>query len=965
MPHDKKKKPYDYSKDDVKRSKGSYQKVIVADQKKLDTGIVKKRIYKRYYVFEIQLNQKVNFKLKVLNAKNINETGQNVYWIFQDSTNFEKHVYGSFESHENKNDFQTHLNTLNIGTKYEVAFFEDGSENPDYIHYTEESTKCIGKNYLPTNPFKSNRKKREGILLGSVSYTPTVLGKGLWIEGINYTPEFESQGAFMIAVSEPQILNLYVEKRYRPEKIVRESGVITDQEDTTHVTQELTYGNMLDIHINLHNILDDYTCTLGVFYEDTSMSEGYSRIIDLDQNKKDNPSLDYNRKFIEELVVDLRWAGRSKHKEGKDDEDSLQDYKMVLTFRPTNADEKSHAKDYPIITREITFTVNYKGNFSYDEHEPSYITQVVKVHKPPLVSQSFEDCRYTSLSLKIGNQPKFNLLYEEKDGSLSGKCTDNKTAVYQLVAGNVGNVIPVLIEIDAEVSTCEDSTLKHQNNTFNIEDIIPLEFKKGKGVWKYIKNKNIFPEVQPFTLVGKITESSLAFNAAYPYQAWSESTFLFKYLTWQIDPIELFIGVRSCRYVRTPSIYIYPDMVWSLHFNYGIKENEILYFQNKKVNLIFGYANYMDYIKDAVLWIYEPFKEYFDTFFPNGNQDKLEELVKALGLDDAKTYARLGLHVRYDGDKEIDYTAITRYKAYMYYLIFQFVMVSLAVDLFILYLTRGKALEGKALKLQRTLKRVKKRIKSIEEATELEFAILYPKINANAGIYRISQENGEIATIIEATIQAKPLIGLNVKCKFDLNEKKGVSLIDKKGKEHKIKKFKWLEKLVATFELDGQINTDINIKYNTHSQKFTTNENGVKQELKNGYILKNKGSVVGYAELKGKIVLPVSSRANAISLHITASADTDFGFSEAKVFGIDTIGPFFRIEYTIEEFSLNVNIDVVAKKGRKTLYDIKKAFLEFFGIDTNEEGFEKMFFEEKKILLPKLYLFDPLRQFKK
>ncbi|WP_103867068.1 hypothetical protein [Aquimarina sp. I32.4] len=957
---------------------GTYKKDIVAFYVEDPENPIQPRIDGDFSFFEIQVNTKVKFCLKVIKASDPKATKENVYWVAQMHSKFKTNSWLGFKKvktkngkkseHKIENDLPFHefLNSLNKGTKHEHKFLENGKKNPDYRNFTITNTKEIGTNYLPANPYEDRFNKRDTKdgAYGDFSYIVDTLGEGIWLEGINYLPEFRSQGAFIIAVAEPQILSFCVEKRTIAEAKVKKNPIKT--EDTTEVASELIYGDMLDLHLRLHNVLD-YTAHVEIFCDDKSMNEKNIKKIILPKDKE-NPSMDYNLDIIDELKVDLRWAEKSDHDEGEDTEDSLKEFTLKLTLTPTKKSDENKAinatpDNRPTLTREVTFTINYKGDFSPDLQEKKYVTQIIKVKQPPLITQSYEQCKYTSLTLTIGDQKPFTLLKEEENGALTDECSDNKTAVYELVAGNVDNKTPVTIDIDADVSTCEDSTLRHQNNTFNIENIVPLEYKKGSGIWESIKNKNIFPEVQPYNQDGKITERQLKFYAAYPYQAWSEDTFLFKYLTWQIDPVELYIGVRSCRYERTPSIYIHPDMVWALHFNYGVKKEDILYFQNKEVGLVSGYANYMDYIKDAVLWIYEPFKEFFDYFFPKGNQEKLEELVEELGLDDDRTYARLGLHVGYDGDKEIDYTIITRYKAYMYYLIYQMVMISLAVDLLILWLTRGRALQGKALKLQRVLKKVKKTKERVEKATGLEFAILYPKINANAGIYRIPQEKGNIATIIEATIQAKPLIGLNVKYEYDFNEKKGVSLIDNNGKEHKIKKFKRLKELKASFSLRGEINTDINIKYNTYSGKFTTNENGVQQELEKGAILKNETAIKGTFEISGEGEFPVTFGSNPITLNFSISTNTNTGFREAKIFGVDDIGPFFQVQFTVDAFKVEIDTEVVLKKGRATLFDIKKAFLEIFGIETEEPDFPWMVWEEQKILLPKMYLFDPLRQY--
>ena len=80
--------------------------------------------------------------------------------------------------------------------------------------------------------------------------------------------------------------------------------------------------------------------------------------------------------------------------------------------------------------------------------------------------------------------------------------------------------------------------------------------------------------------------------------------FLMRFLTFQLDPVPLYLTFQSCRYVRTPLLVVYPDVKWALHLNYDMKGDE-MYFQEKKVPLVEGYADYMSYIGAGVDWLHQ------------------------------------------------------------------------------------------------------------------------------------------------------------------------------------------------------------------------------------------------------------------------------------------------------------------------------------------------------------------------
>lgn len=82
-----------------------------------------------------------------------------------------------------------------------------------------------------------------------------------------------------------------------------------------------------------------------------------------------------------------------------------------------------------------------------------------------------------------------------------------------------------------------------------------------------------------------------------------------------------------------------------------------------------------------------------------------------------------------------------------------------------IYLTRGKNLEGRILKLAKSLKKVQQYIKLMEDAG---LEIIPPSIAINAGMYYQKQKDGRLALVYEANLKANPLVALNYKKEFDL-----------------------------------------------------------------------------------------------------------------------------------------------------------------------------------------------------
>ncbi len=893
----------------VKRSKGSYQKQIVANIKKspeaTDSAIFKIN-HGGYFFFEIEVDKKANFSLEVLKASNEEATRENVYWVAQDYKHFGTRKFLKFKHVNNALALHEFLNSLNEGTKYGGPTLKNGKPNPNYDPSTAdirtlENTAYVGKNYFATNPYLSNTVKRvleNNVYFGNLAYKTNKKGEGVWIEGINYKAEFKSQGAFVIAVGAPEILNFYAEKRTRSEREVDALGV--KKQDCDAVAQTLIYGDVIDLHLNLHNVVD-YTADIEIFCDGKSMNrnennETYLKYIPLKKHfNNENPSLNYNIAFIDELVTDIRWANKSNHEAGKGNKDALKEYKLKLTLTPLERKALDGRPHYErkTLSREITFTVNYTSNFSLDEHEPEYVAQVVKVKQLPLVTQSYEMCKYTELKMQIQGQDAPIVILQEQE---SGALTDNKTPYFNIIAGNKANAkeITISTNIDNEnvsVANCVNEE-SHINNVFDTSSIIPYNYKAkfsdnifGRVLSK-IYNSNMFEDVQPFTLQGTPNEQQLKFKAAFPYNSINSTTFLARYLTMQLNPVPLDISVKSCRYVRTPKIWVHPDVKWGYHLNFDMDEKDRLYFLDRKVDLVEGHGTYMSYVGAGVDWIKTKLKPLITTLTKSSELegwDTVEKMVDDF-IESSSTIIGIGFHAFYDGYEEINYGDISPYKDLLSYQIFQVAMASLAIDVLLIYLTKGKVVSPAAKKIATVVKK----IDQFKEKHDLNF--ITPKLSINTGFYKHQEKNGQIGTVFEYNLKADPFLGIETEYKFEPEQL-----------PPPLKKFD-LKAVVK-----GIIKFNLTIKYNTRTKKFTLTDNAHQLEGGGGNVLK-EGDLI---QMEGLIGLEVEAEAKldktlkaefelwnfspeiTTSLHGKIKLQTAVGIT--RKLGVDNIkGPFIE-----------------------------------------------------------------------
>ncbi|MDO6811264.1 hypothetical protein Q4603_21790 [Zobellia galactanivorans] len=397
-----------------------------------------------------------------------------------------------------------------------------------------------------------------------------------------------------------------------------------------------------------------------------------------------------------------------------------------------------------------------------------------------------------------------------------------------------------------------------------------------------------------------------------------------------IQPIVLTITVASCRYKRTPQFYIFPDVVWAAHMNYNPKKT--LFFLDEPVKLAEGYGDWMSYVALAVEEVYKPIKGFIGSF--DGGKEA-QEIIEEF-ISSTKTPVSLGMHAKYDKSKIINYAEIAPYKYYLYSQIVGMVILSIAVDLLMIYLTRGKVAPG-LVKAQKVVKNVNK----FKDKYNLSFDM--PKVSVNFGFYRKQHDFGRVATIFEGTFQADPLIGISSTYEFDPKELPS-----------------GLKKFELNLKVTGKITMDINFKYNSITREFIVNNNGKDQKgggettLEPGDIMQVQRVIAVDLKAAGKYkeefelfnLFPVTTT-------VEGSIELSSAIGFIRKIGCDAQkGPFFE--------------DLLFFDGLKGTY-MQNAEAELYGreiIDTNPKDEPKIIniFEPTKASIGRNYIFNIFRQ---
>uniref|UniRef100_UPI0040470D74 hypothetical protein n=1 Tax=Flavobacterium sp. TaxID=239 RepID=UPI0040470D74 len=106
--------------------------------------------------------------------------------------------------------------------------------------------------------------------------------------------------------------------------------------------------------------------------------------------------------------------------------------------------------------------------------------------------------------------------------------------------------------------------------------------------------------------------------------------------------------------------------------------------------------------------------------------------------------------------------------------IYGLVVITIIIDVLVIYLTRGRSLAGRAKKIQKVLRKVKALEKALERKGDVDIDIIPPSIAVNAGMYYKQLSDRRVAMFYEVNVKASPLLAIEIKKEFDL-----LSLMDK------------------------------------------------------------------------------------------------------------------------------------------------------------------------------------------
>ncbi|MBF7090761.1 OmpA family protein [Flavobacterium sp. ALJ2] len=307
-------------------------------------------------------------------------------------------------------------------------------------------------------------------------------------------------------------------------------------------------------------------------------------------------------------------------------------------------------------------------------------------------------------------------------------------------------------------------------------------------------------------------------------------------------------NINSCAYYADKSkatleVRTYPDIIWIGHFQYNYKDSGDYFFHNKTFELTTGIKDILDKLTNTILYQVlkiTPIINLADRILLPYIKEQADFFAYAIHTIHNRTLEKVGQELSLIGT-ETDLIKQTKYTKYFAAaVVYEFVVVGIVIDLLLIYLTRGKNLEGRLLKLANKAKKAKKYIDAMKEAG---LEIITPAIAINAGMYYQKQKDHRLALVYKANLKANPLIAINIKEEFDLVEliSSGISDIQnvKKTKDPETKKklennkknnkriieyFKNQEiQIKGTIDITGSIKFEKKIQYNylTNTYSFT------------------------------------------------------------------------------------------------------------------------------------------------
>lgn len=560
-------------------------------------------------------------------------------------------------------------------------------------------------------------------------------------------------------------------------------------------------------------------------------------------------------------------------------------------------------------------------------------------------TQRYEPCKYEKINFVYGKQS--GLVFDEKQ-STNVRYPEHKISI---IAGNNPNAEKVEIQL-AEVDTkecqynssnkkhiryrdeeqrkeMEEKHKDHKNNVFDTEDL---------------EAAGISPDIK--------TESKLAFVPTYPYVENDYATFLMQFLTNGAQHIT--IPINTCRYRKKIELNIYPDALWTLHFNHFVKKP--FFYKDKELPLqdnfyqlainvlLLGSKNYL---------AFQGFLKLIGVFRKFVGEEVYKELAEY--FNEYLTSVKLGLHAQFkgiEGQKTLDYSQ--HYLLTSQYIIYCNFCFRWILEILFLFLSRG----GTLLKLEKKtaviVEKAGRKIKKITDTLEkYNLEIIYPAIATNSACYYELQEDGQLALTIEHNVKADPLLGITYNNTFTLEDLIKLKNARKAEKDGESASKSTLEKIAEeagldaslTLNVDGTIEQEYNIKINTLTGKHNL------VPIVGNYITNNQGRVAQkeaisiYAEFKGSAELKIDDF--DISTSLILKGDAQGSISHTRAFGKDDKGIYFQDYTEMSKITGTYMMRAKISRKNKDIYDS----------NPEETPISFVAFDKEPIAFPKIYIF--------
>lgn len=533
-------------------------------------------------------------------------------------------------------------------------------------------------------------------------------------------------GCYVSALGTPEILDTYwTDSDY--EEI--NGPVAFGSQVLLHIYTKDMYGQEVEISLTDRDIFDPddlvfkYRREVNIekLHPAESGKKGLDGIV-----IKDNERVQHVQKITLTIVVDLSWQFKAG----------------------------SSLKLYPVIKSEGTsrFFKGFKRKYLTAEANGEPIldlaskgNKAVMVGKVETNIRAFDPCRYTHIELDYDKRPPV-ILFDQKN--------------------QINTSITTAIDIGIIGNSNEDSEKKA---TITVEDVYTSECTNEpelhKGVVIDIKAlekaeiKNDYSEG---------TTTTLSFVPKFPYQFidGKKSDFIPFFLEYFLVPKPelLAIPVETCAYQKPLDLNIYPDVAWSYHFQYDVPEEG--YFKDIAVPLIRGLDSEIDFIKPYILGEY-------NTYYSGNPLDRfvLDLLIEY--IRDIANKLAFGIHAYHNFNEQqtkatlLDYTA--EYKWIAKTVITVYLIVLVIIEALIIYITRGRGLVTKAGKIEKAIRKtnsVKNKLENKMRGNDMSF--IYPAINAYRSQGYETLDNGDIAFVMQESITADPLFGVQYEKKVHL-----------------------------------------------------------------------------------------------------------------------------------------------------------------------------------------------------